>query len=58
MAYEATRYGPGENGTAVTLIDPIEIEENEKGYNLEGIYTKVNDKISPERSLPDIRLEV
>lgn len=58
MAYEAARQGPGENGSAVVLTDPFEIEENEKGYKEEGIYTVVNNMISHNRSLPDIRLPV
>lgn len=58
MAYEASRIGLGENGAPIVLTDPTEIEENEKGYRLEGIYTVVNDKISPNRSLPDVRLAV
>lgn len=57
-AYEAKRVGPGEQGAPIKLTDPIEIEKNEEGYKIEGIYTVVNDKISPQRSLPDIRLDV
>lgn len=58
MAYEASRKGPGENGSAIVLTDPVQIEENEKGYKEEGIYTVVNNMISHNRSLPDTRLPV
>ena len=57
MAYEASRTGPGENGAPVKLND-LEMQETKEGYKLEGIYTIANDKISPNRSLPDVRLEV
>lgn len=58
MDYENGRVGPGEKGAPIILSDLKEIEENEKGYQKEGIYTIVNNKISSQRSLPDIRLEV
>jgi hypothetical protein len=56
--YEKSRTGPGENGSAVILSDPKEKVKNEIGYKRDGFYTVVSDKISPNRSLPDIRLEV
>lgn len=55
---EWLRVGPGENGTPVTLSDPLEIERNQIGFKLDGFYTVVSEKISPNRSLPDIRLDV
>lgn len=58
MLMETLRSGPGENGLAVKLTDPIEIKANAKGFAQEGFYTVVSDKISPNRSLPDVRLEV
>lgn len=58
MAYEKNRTGPGEQGAPIKLTDPVEIEENEKGYKLEGIYTVVNNKIDNQRSLLDPRLPV
>lgn len=58
IAYEKSRTGPGEQGAPIVLTDPIEIEENEKGYKLEGIYTVVNNKIDNQRSLLDPRLPV
>lgn len=58
IMYEESRAGPGENGSAIHLTDPAEIKENEVGYKRDGFYTVVSDKISPNRSLPDIRLKV
>ena len=57
MAYEATRVGPGENGAPVYL-KPNEVIKNKKLYKLEGVYTLANNKISPNRSLPDYRPKV
>lgn len=58
MYYEKSRVGPGENGAPFNLTDPKEIEVNKIGYDTEGIYTVVSDKISPNRSVPDCRLPV
>lgn len=55
IAYEASRSGPGENGTAVVLTDPGEIEINQKLFAIEGLNAYVSDKISVNRSLPDVR---
>lgn len=51
------RVGPGEQGKAVILTNPSEIEENEKIYNKTGFSVVVSDKISVNRSIPDARLE-
>lgn len=58
MLYEAARVGPGENGAPHKLTNPIDIESNERGHKEEGFATIVSDQISPNRSLPDVRLEV
>ncbi|CAO1393138.1 unnamed protein product [Diamesa serratosioi] len=55
MSYEALRRGPGENGTAVFLTDPIEIELDNDLYKIEGLSVVVSDKISVNRSVPDVR---
>ncbi|KAG5667458.1 hypothetical protein PVAND_015438 [Polypedilum vanderplanki] len=52
---ERERHGLGENGTAVFLIDPKEIEENERLYNTTGFSVIVSNKISVNRSIPDLR---
>lgn len=58
MYLESIREGPGENGSSIVLTDPIEIKQNLVGYDVEGFYTSVSDKISPNRSVPDVRLEM
>ncbi|CAO1410603.1 unnamed protein product [Diamesa hyperborea] len=55
MNYEAQRVGPGENGTAVFLTDPSEIELDTELYKIEGLSVVVSDKISVNRSVPDVR---
>lgn len=55
MAYEESRLGPGENGTAVILTDPEEIQTNDKLREVEGLNVFISDKISVNRSLPDVR---
>ncbi|CAO1392457.1 unnamed protein product, partial [Diamesa tonsa] len=55
MNYEASRRGPGENGTAVFLTDPSEIELDNELYKIEGLSVVVSDKISVNRSVPDVR---
>lgn len=55
MAYEASREGPGENGTAVFLTEPNEIKLNDELREVEGLNVLISDKISVNRSLPDVR---
>lgn len=55
IAYEASRVGPGENGSAVELTDPNEIKTNQRLFEIEGLHVVVSDKISVNRSLPDVR---
>lgn len=55
IKYEASRRGPGENGTAVFLTDPSEIELDFELYKIEGLSVVVSDKISVNRSVPDVR---
>ncbi|KAG5682637.1 hypothetical protein PVAND_011976 [Polypedilum vanderplanki] len=54
MAYETSRIGPGEQGEAVFLIDPEEIRQNEKLYEKTGFNVLVSNKISVNRSLPQV----
>lgn len=56
ILYEASRVGPGENGTAHTLTDPAEIELNKIGIHEEGVATIVSEQVSLNRSLIDQRL--
>ena len=60
MAYENKRTGPGEKGKPVILNYKkyAEVKKNNKFYKLEGIYSVANDRISPNRSLPDVRINV
>lgn len=55
MAYEGNRTGPGENGSAVFLTDPDEIKLSEELLKIEGLNVMISDKISVNRSLPDVR---
>ena len=55
MAYESQRKGPGENGNAVILTDEDEISLNEKSHLENGFSGIISDKISVNRSVPDIR---
>lgn len=52
---ERVRRGPGENGEAFRLEDAAEKAENEKIYNSTGFAAIVSDKISVNRSVPDVR---
>ncbi|CRL03582.1 CLUMA_CG016401, isoform A [Clunio marinus] len=45
----------GENGSAVYLNDPEDIEVNEILYQKTGMYVLVSEKISVNRSIPDTR---
>lgn len=54
FAVEAGRRGFGENGTSLFLSDPKEIELNEKLYQQTGFSVVVSDKISVNRSLPNV----
>jgi hypothetical protein len=55
MEEEARRVGPGENGTAVVLTDPEEVKISEELKKIEGLNVYVSDKISVNRSIPDVR---
>jgi polypeptide N-acetylgalactosaminyltransferase len=55
IKYEASRQGPGEQGTAHKLENPEDIKLNDELYKVEGINVIVSDKISVNRSLPDTR---
>lgn len=55
MDYEASRVGPGENGSAVIITDPEEMKINDELRQTEGLSVLVSDKISVNRSLPDVR---
>lgn len=55
IAFERSRLGPGENGSAVILTDPKEIKLSDELREIEGLNVFVSDKISVKRSLPDVR---
>ena len=57
MKYEAAREGPGEQGSPYTLTDPEDIQLNEKLFKIEGLFVVVSDKISVNRSVPDVRIQ-
>jgi len=56
IKYEAKRVGPGEQGKPFELTDPIDIALNNKLFQVEGLFVIVSDKISVNRSVPDVRL--
>lgn len=57
MNYEANRAGPGENGAAVNITEPEEMKINDALREIEGLNVFVSDKISVNRSLPDVRTQ-
>ena len=57
MKYEAAREGPGEQGVPYALTDPKDIQLNEELFKIEGLYAIVSDKISVNRSVPDVRIQ-
>lgn len=56
IAYEMTREGPGEQGQGFFLTDAGDIELNKRLFEQEGLSGVVSDKISVNRSVPDLRL--
>jgi hypothetical protein len=57
MKYEASRTGPGEQGEGFKLTDPADIKLNAEVSKIEGLHAIVSDKISVNRSVPDVRHE-
>lgn len=57
IKYEASRVGPGEQGAPFELTDPKDIALNEKLFKVQGLYVVVSDKISVNRSVPDVRIK-
>ena len=57
MEYEAQRVGLGEHGEPAMLSDPEDITLDKKLFEIEGIHVLLSDKISVNRSLPDVRHE-
>lgn len=57
MQLEASREGPGEHGVKVELSDLSDVERNKEGNEKFGFYAATSDRISVNRSLPDVRLE-
>lgn len=55
MIREREREGFGENGEAGVLTNPQEIAENERLYNETGFSVVISNKISVNRSIPDVR---
>lgn len=56
MDAERLRSGPGEQGAKVILTDYEEIASNRKQFMAHGLFGVTSDKISVNRSLPDVRL--
>lgn len=56
MEVEAAREGPGEQGEPFYLTDPDDIERNKELLRQFGFSAIVSDRISVNRSLPDVRL--
>lgn len=57
MLSETDRVGPGEKGLPHVLTDPADIEINKAAHNELGFAVLISDLISPNRSLPDVRLD-
>lgn len=57
MAEEAAREGPGEQGEPYILTDDQDIQMNKELSEKFGFYVIVSDRISVNRSLPDVRPE-
>lgn len=55
IARELKRVGPGEQGKFFNLTDPREIEENKILYAQTGMSVVISNKISVNRSMPDVR---
>lgn len=56
IKYEAAREGPGEQGKPFQLTDPNDIALNENLFKIQGLFVVVSDKISVNRSVPDVRI--
>lgn len=52
---ELLRDGPGDQGKAVTEVDPGEEEMNQKIFDANGYFGLISDKISVNRSVIDLR---
>lgn len=57
MDYESKRIGPGEQGAPVYLEDPDDKKLDAETYAIEGLSVVTSDKISVNRSIPDVRNE-
>lgn len=57
MDYEAKRIGPGEQGEPVYLQDLEDKNLVAETYAIEGLSVVTSDKISVNRSIPDVRHE-
>lgn len=57
IKYEASRTGNGEQGKALILTDPEDIELDKAMEIQEGLHVVVSDKISVNRSILDTRPE-
>lgn len=55
IEYEKSRTGPGEQGRPFRLTDKKDKDFNKKLFRIEGLSAVVSDKISVNRSVPDIR---
>lgn len=57
LVNEAHRVGPGEKGLPVVLTNPRLISEGKRLLGKNGFNPLISDMISPDRSLPDARLD-
>lgn len=55
IEHELKRTGPGENGSAVFITSPEELRLSNDSFKIEGLNVVISDKISVNRSLPDVR---
>ncbi|XP_017854532.2 N-acetylgalactosaminyltransferase 4-like [Drosophila busckii] len=57
MEADKARTGPGEHGQPVVIEDAAEKELEDKLYKLNGFNALISEKLSVNRSVPDVRLE-
>jgi predicted Holliday junction resolvase-like endonuclease len=57
LVNEAMRVGPGEKGLPVVFTDPKEDAKGKAMIKEEGFNVLISDMVSPDRSLPEVRLD-
>lgn len=55
--YESLRKGPGEQGKPYEINSEFDLKLSQSIFQVEGLYALVSDKISVNRSVPDLRFE-